>query len=161
MRFLLMLCASLLFFSVSADPPELNRKGKKVLEKYFNAENIELSEIANLSDEQDGFFKAKNQDTELGIVVLTSAKGKFDYFDYMMIYNNNLQLELIKILAYRSQYGSEISAKRWLSQFYDKEDDQLEYGSDIQAISGATFSAMSLTKNVNRINQKMKGHFTD
>ena len=161
MRFLFMLFASLLFLNVSADPPELNRKGKKVLEKFFDAENIELTEVTELTSKQDIFFVAKHQDSELGIVVLTTARGRYDHFDYMMIYNNNLQLELIKILVYRSQYGSEISGKRWLRQFYQQKDDQFKYGNDIQAISGATFSAMSLTKNVNRINKKVKEHFTE
>ena len=74
----------------------------------------------------------------------------------MVVYNLNHKVELIKILIYRSDYGSEITAKRWLSQFYNKTGDSLKYGSDIQAISGATFSAISLTKNINRINKILK-----
>jgi K+-transporting ATPase c subunit len=71
------------------------------------------------------------------------------------------EIELIKILVYRSAYGSEITAKRWLSQFYFKQRDSLKYGSDIQAISGATVSASSLTENVNRINKLIREKLKD
>lgn len=142
------------FISVNtfAERPELNKKVKKELAKHYEIENISTNEISDLSNENDLFFKIYNGESNLGIAVLTSAKGRYDKFDYLLIYNTKYELELIKILVYRSDYGSEISAKRWLSQFYGKKEENLKYGSDIQAISGATFSAISLTKNINRIN---------
>ncbi len=149
------------FFIVSANPPELSKKVRKELEKHYRYAEIEWFEIKEISDEKDSFFKVKNQHKELGIVVLSSAKGRYDSFDYLIIYNKSLQIELIKILVYRSEYGSEITGKRWLSQFYNKQHTSLKYGSDVQAISGATFSAMSLTKNINRINEILKEYFAD
>ncbi|MCB2194552.1 MAG: FMN-binding protein [Bacteroidetes bacterium] len=151
----------LVFFATNliASPPEISKKFIKELEKHYKTDKIETQEINELSSSSDRYFKVFNGDQYLGIVVLTSARGRYDKFDYMLIYNLNLEIELIKILVYRSDYGSEITAKRWLSQFYKKGDDSLKYGSDIQAISGATFSAMSLTKNVNRINKNLKEYF--
>ncbi|PLX18704.1 MAG: hypothetical protein C0597_05940 [Marinilabiliales bacterium] len=156
MKISLILLFNILFMAVHASPPEMNKKFEKELEKHFSSDKIVLSKIEEISDEQDIFFKLLNQGAEVGIAVLTEAEGRFDKFDYMIIYDTNLQIELIKILVYRSQYGSEITAKRWLSQFYDKQNDSLKYGSDIQAISGATFSASALTKNINRINKKLR-----
>jgi hypothetical protein len=136
-----------------AEPPEVSKKFNKELSKHFDSELIRTVEIKELSRFSDLFFKVFEGDKELGLVVLTSAKGRFDKFDFMIVYNQELEVELIKILIYRSEYGSEITAKRWLKQFYTKQTDSLRYGSDIQAISGATFSASSLTQNVNRINK--------
>jgi Na+-translocating ferredoxin:NAD+ oxidoreductase RnfG subunit len=153
MKISFILIFNILFGAVFANPPEMNKKFKKEVEKHFNSDKIVLSKIEEISTEKDLFFKVSDQGAELGIAVLTEAEGRFDKFDYMIIYKPDLKIELIKILVYRSQYGSEITAKRWLSQFYDKQNDSLKYGSDIQAISGATFSASALTKNINRINK--------
>jgi Na+-translocating ferredoxin:NAD+ oxidoreductase RnfG subunit len=48
-----------------------------------------------------------------------------------------------------------------LSQSYNRHNDSLKNGTDIQAVSGATFSAVALVKNVNRINKKLKEYFSD
>jgi len=156
MKLSFILIFNILFVTVFANPPEMNKKFKKELEKHFNSDNILLSELDEMSTENDLFFKLSDHGTEIGIAVLSEAKGRFDKFDFMIIYNNEMQIELIKILVYRSQYGSEITAKRWLSQFYEKSEDSLKYGSDIQAVSGATFSASSLTNNINRINKILR-----
>lgn len=161
MRFLLILFFTVFALELSASPPEISKKFIKELEKHYKTDKVETQEINELSSTSDRYFKVFNGDQYLGIVVLTSARGRYDKFDYILIYNLNLEIALIKILVYRSDYGSEITAKRWLNQFYKKGDDSLKYGSDIQAISGATFSAMSLTKNVNRINNIIKKHFAD
>lgn len=144
-----------------ASPPEISKKFMKELSKHYAIERVETQEIKELSNSNDLFFKAFNGDEYLGVVVLTAAKGRYDKFDYMIIYNHSLEIEFMKILVYRSDYGSEITAKRWLSQFYNKGNDSLKYGSDIQAISGATFSAMALTKNINRINKILEEYFKD
>jgi Na+-translocating ferredoxin:NAD+ oxidoreductase RnfG subunit len=157
MRILLALFLSVSFLNLSATPPELSKKVKKELKKHFDSESFVMSEIKNLSNDDEIYFELSDQGKNLGIVVLTTARGRYDKFDYMIIYNPDLEIELIKILVYRSQYGSEISARRWLSQFYgEQEDDSLKYGSDIQAISGATFSGMAITKNIIRINKVLK-----
>lgn len=145
-------------YIAEAQYPEIPPKVQKELSKHFKTELIKYVSIKELSNENDFFLKVYNGDIELGMVVLTSAKGRYDMFDYMVVYNLDFNIELIKVLAYRSQYGSEITAKRWLSQFYSRQEDNLKYGSDIQAISGATFSAVSLTKNINRINKILKEH---
>ncbi len=146
--------------NVIANPPEVSKKFEKELSKHFGSEIISKKKIKDLSNENDLFFSVFKADADLGLVVLTTAKGRYDKFDFMIIYNTNYEIELIKILVYRSDYGSEITAKRWLSQFYSKQKDELKYGSDIQAISGATFSANSLTKNVNRINKILKEFYS-
>ena len=49
-----------------------------------------------------------------------------------------MKLKKLRILTYRENYGGEISNKRWLKQFLDRE------VNDVQAISGATISVESM-----------------
>jgi len=153
MRGLFFIILTILTFALQAVQPKATSKFYKELTKFYGIENVKTFPIKDLSNDKDLFLKLYDGKNEIGLVVLTSAKGRHDKFDYFIIYNSSLDIQLIKILIYRSNYGSEITAKRWLSQFYEKKADSLKYGSDIQAISGATFSAIALTKNVNRINK--------
>ncbi len=143
-----------------AQPPDVSKKFDKELSKHFESESIRTTEINELAGLNDLFLNVYDAGKKLGLVVLSSAKGRYEKFDFMIIYNLNHEVELIKILVYRSEYGSEIMAKRWLKQFYAKQTDSFNYGSDIQAISGATFSAVSLTKNVNRINKIVREYIS-
>ncbi|HRW63128.1 MAG TPA: FMN-binding protein [Bacteroidales bacterium] len=136
---------------VKAEEPILDKKAHKEVFKYFSNENLHFSEINELSNKSELFFNIIDNKQEIGTLVLSSAMGRFDKFDYMVIYNKDLEIEFIKILVYRSDYGSEITAKKWLSQFYKKKNANFKYGDDIQAISGATLSANSLTENIHRI----------
>ena len=69
-----------------------------------------------------------------------------------MILDNELIIKASKILAYREDYGGEIGSKRWLRQLIGKtSDDELIYGDNIAAISGATISVRSMTNAINNL----------
>ena len=62
-----------------------------------------------------------------------------------------------KVLVYREDYGGEIGSKRWLKQFIGKtQHDELRYGDNIVAISGATISVRSMTHAMNNILASLK-----
>lgn len=145
----------------NARQPEESKKFDKELSKFYGVENISKTKIEELSTKDDIVYIIDDNNKELNIVVLTSAMGRHDWFDFFIIYNSKLEIQYMQVLVYRSDYGAEITAKRWLSQFYNKHNDSLKYGTDIQAVSGATFSAVALVKNVNRINKKLNEYYSD
>jgi Na+-transporting NADH:ubiquinone oxidoreductase subunit NqrC len=58
----------------------------------------------------------------------------------------------VDILQYRESYGGEIRSPSWLAQFVGKTNSsQLQVGSDIRNISGATLSSHHVTEGVKRI----------
>jgi Na+-translocating ferredoxin:NAD+ oxidoreductase RnfG subunit len=62
-----------------------------------------------------------------------------------------------KVLVYREDYGGEIGSKRWLAQFVGKtQNDDLRYGDNIMAISGATISVRSMTTAMNNLLKSLK-----
>jgi Na+-translocating ferredoxin:NAD+ oxidoreductase RnfG subunit len=88
---------------------------------------------------------------ESGTLILSFAQGRFDRFDFMVVADTSKKIKLIRILKYRSEYGAEITNKKWLSQFYEENATQFILHKNIDAISGATFSANSLVKEINSI----------
>jgi len=140
-----------LSFGLNAQNSDANKKFEKELATYFNQRKVEKIELIN-NQSSDKFYKLIIDEKFYGYSVLSSAKGRYDLFDFMIIYNDKKEIEYIHILIYRSQYGQEITNKNWLKQFYKKVK-LFVYGRDIQALSGATFSAESITNKINKLNE--------
>lgn len=126
---------------------EIQKFDKQVME--FDEES--LSKFSTSFD-PSSFFVIANGENRLGYFYFGKARSKADDFDYVVIFDQELIVKKIKILAYREDYGGEITSKRWLRQFAGLTGvDQINYGSDIKAISGATISAVSMTDAVNEL----------
>jgi len=101
-------------------------------------------------------FKLSNDSYIVGYLAISSAKGRFESFDYLMIFDSEMVIRRIDILVYRSSYGGEIASQSWLKQFYGKQDGvDMEFDKDIDTISGATISAPSMAKSVKSVSRLM------
>jgi len=103
----------------------------------------------------NNFYKIHSNNQFIGYAYTAKAPSKTDQFDYLVLFNTQLEIIKTKVLVYREDYGNEIGSKRWLKQFIGKTaNDTLRYGDTIDAISGATISAKSMTKAMQKM---MKG----
>ena len=162
MKLFLCILTFVCWSSVEVIPKQFLKKiDKEILEVFqiqsYGKEIVQLDEasLVGLSPSFDPnfFFKITGEQGEdLGYFYFGNAPSKADTFDFLVIFDNDLIIKKIKILAYREDYGGEISSKRWLEQFsgYSRQD-SLRYGSEIKAISGATISAQSMTHAVNEL----------
>jgi Na+-translocating ferredoxin:NAD+ oxidoreductase RnfG subunit len=125
---------------------------KNILESLGKGQ---LSEI-EISSQREYYSFDSDSGSQGTIVVFSSAKGRYENFDYMIIINSSFEIIYIKVLKYRSDYGYEISNKRWLKQFCIKPSIHFEYRKNIDGLSGATFSALSLVNDVNSIIDYLK-----
>ena len=98
----------------------------------------------------DCIYRITEQEEIQGYLVSTSAKGRFDYFDYSVIFSKNFTILKVIVTVYRSTQGTGICQKKWLSQFEGYHGGELELGSDIDAVSGGTISATSMVKDIQR-----------
>lgn len=85
-----------------------------------------------------------------GYLLSTNAKGRFDHFDYSVIFSKNKTVQKVIVTVYRSTHGAAICQKNWLSQFEGYAGGALELGADIDAVSGGTISATSMVKDIER-----------
>jgi len=125
----------------------------------FNAKEIPSEITKKLPSEfgDDNFFKIENNNQLLGYAYLAQASSKTANFDYLVLLDKNLVVLKAKVLMYREEYGGEIGSKRWLKQFIGKtQSDNLRYGDNIVAISGATISVRSMTNAMNNLLQSLK-----
>ena len=80
------------------------------------------------------------------------SEDDFEYFDYLILLNNDISVELVRIFNYQATHGQEVCNPSWLKQFkaYDGKT-KLDYGNEIDAISGATISAISIIVDVENV----------
>ena len=124
---------------------------EKVIIKSSYAIDTKYSEELNLL-KIDDIYQLDLEDKIVGYIVLARADSKFDEFDYAIIYDQNIHIKNVKLLAYRENQGGEIGSKRWLKQFVNKSaEDPITLYEDIQGISGATISCVAATEGVGEI----------
>ena len=104
----------------------------------------------------DKIFKVKSGAEKKGYLLMTRAAGRFEYFDYNLYYSNELKVIKAVVTAYRSTRGAGICSKGWLKQFEGYDGKPMKVGEDIQAISGATISANSITNDIARCQKLMQ-----
>lgn len=78
-----------------------------------------------------------------------SIDEDYEYFDYFIIFNEQLSVQKIRVYNYQATHGHEVGGKGWLKQFIGYQGkEKLEYGKNIDSISGATISGNAITYNV-------------
>ena len=134
-----------LFILLSLFNTKLESRAQKYLGKYYDKEiflieqrdilNGKLYYISNTSD----------------ILYIGKSPSRFEDFDFMVLFDKDKTIKLVKILVYREDYGGEIGSTRWLRQFIglDKPINR------VSAISGATISVNSLHYSVNKLLRKL------
>ena len=159
----LLLTLALISFGL---PQRINKKINKEITLVFGITDFstkmmtvssEVNTLLPTKIKEDNLFEIYQNEEIVGYFYVGKAPSKTDQFDYLVIFDTELNVRKAKVLIYREDYGNEIGSKRWLKQFIGKSsDDTLKYGQNIDAISGATISANSMTFSVNRLLQSIK-----
>ena len=128
-----------LFILLSLFTSKLESKAQKHLGKYYDKEVllIEQRDIAN-----GKLYDIPNQ---TDIVYIGTSRSKFEDFEFMVLFDKDKTIKLVKVLVYRENYGGEIGSKRWLRQWIGVNEPK----SFVDAISGATISVHSIKNSIN------------
>ncbi|WP_167611527.1 FMN-binding protein [Maribellus sediminis] len=163
----LLLLIALMAISVSAfssDGFYPENKALSQLQKALKNKDLELGDCIDLSDElAEGRNLVAYRFTYPGeakqwYAVFTESKGRYEMFDYLVVINPKGEIETVKVLKYRSEHGGEIASSKWLSQFEHYSGGDLYYEEEISAISGATISAMSITRDIPKVVRIIQSH---
>ncbi|MGQ7868607.1 hypothetical protein [Sunxiuqinia sp. sy24] len=133
-----------------------SKKLLKLLSKELHVERSELAveklESTCLQSEfVEDVSRVFHDKKAIGFVVSGLGKGRYDTFNFLIYYNEDREVVLVSVTAYYSDHGHEITSKRWLQQFNGYDGGDLDYGDEVQAISGATLSASSIAKGIREI----------
>ena len=147
-------------------PKHIQKKIDKEIKSTYNIEVFtfnsvtipqEIVEVLPSKFGPDNLFEIKSNASLLGYAYVAKALSKADTFDYLVLLDPDLVIMKAKVLVYREDYGGEIGSKRWLKQFIGKtQNDDLRYGDNVAAISGATISVRSMTNAINDLLKSLK-----
>ena len=97
-------------------------------------------------------YIAKKEDENLGYGFIGYTKGKSSFIKYFVAITPDGKIHSIEIMSYRGEKGSEVRQEIFKNQFIGKSvDNNINVGSDISAISGATISSQAITKGIRKI----------
>ena len=130
----------------------VEKKSNAVLKKTFKEVVIDKSPLKVASTNKDEKWYSisdKTSKQSKGYMLTTSAIGRFDKFDFMVLFNPNKSINKVRVLIYREQHGGEIASKRWLKQFEGKTIKNTKtLNKEVDGISGATLSCNAITKEI-------------
>jgi len=144
------------------EPIVSEKKALKEISKALNEKDLTITGQINVLDNSNRkepitIYSVVSQGNKNPIyAAFTRAKGRHDYFDYLLVTTNDYKVERVKIVQYRSEYGGQIASKRWLRQFENYSGGNLRYKKEITALSGATISAAALTSDIPEVLKFMK-----
>lgn len=178
MRVELILVFFLILGGISASAQDIDFNPKsldKDLKKLWDVEAIVLSEIAvpdsmyhDMLLDKGKIFCTSAKGIDFGFAYVgrifscraggcgndqaaagVSSSEDYEYFDYFIIFDLDLSVQKIRVFNYQATHGHEVGGKGWLKQFVGYQgEEKLEYGKNIDSISGATISANAITYNV-------------
>jgi|GEM_PF-1334193 len=144
------------------------RKLNRFVAKTFDSKTILRVPVA--IDEEDkifpenSLFQLTEKDSLVGYLSFNRANscrvggcaaydsiiqaGNYDPFYFATIYTPEFSIKAVKVIEYYSDFGYEISSKRWLRQFKGKTGCETDLEDQIDGISGATISVKSLLREV-------------
>jgi Na+-translocating ferredoxin:NAD+ oxidoreductase RnfG subunit len=136
----------------------LSRKILKGVHRIYDVplefQRLDPAEYQNLLTgdlrEYDCLYLMKNAGETTGYLIVTRAKGRFDYFDYIVIFSPEKEVKGVSVIEYRSDHGAGICQKGWLKQFEGYQGGNLQVGKNIDGVSGGTISANSIVSDIQR-----------
>lgn len=136
----------------------LHKKETKALHRSFGESAAidhvqipaEQGSLLELIYPEDCLYTIQVAGETKGYLFSTRAMGRYDAFDYSVIYSQDLAVLEVIVTVYRSTHGAAISQKRWLAQFAGYNGGELTLGSDIDGVTGGTLSATSIVKDMQR-----------
>lgn len=137
-------------------------KALSFIQKTMSERKIEITAAYDLNEFLEeghrmvAYLFRKDGEQEENYAIFTESKGRYDLFDYIVITDKAGIVQKVQVIKYRSEHGGEIASKKWLSQFENYRGGELRYGEDISAISGATLSAGSITRDMPKVVEVLK-----
>lgn len=147
------------------------KKINKAVKKVWKTENFEViideENTAKNCFDKGCWLKVKEGEAIIGMIYVGRVNScrsggcsidmdeesmAFEFFDYFLLTDLTGAVLWVKVFNYQATRGHEVMSRGWLNQFKGvKPSEELVFGQDIEAISGATVSASEMTKDIQNV----------
>ncbi len=130
-------------------PGQLKGSIEEQVQQEFYRESVALWQVV-----KDGRVTA--------YAIMDDVLGKQMPITFFVLFDKTGNITACRVLKYRERYGSGVRSKRWLRQFNSKNTSSgFTLGKDIDGISGATISSLSMSKGIEKLTRLIKHLLTD
>lgn len=154
-----------LFIVFSFSNPE--KKIQKLISKIWKETELTLQtiELENAIENVSQINIIQSNGIDVGYACYTYSHGckvggcsapskdvddSYEVFEYIVIYDNDMNILKVDIANYGGEYGYEICRTKWLKQFKGQRSGFV-LGGNVDGISGATVSATYLIDDLNKL----------
>lgn len=155
--------------TADTDPKPPVKKISKTVNKIWKTTDFQMITLGDIRCGGNGYwYKIVSGEKELGLLYngrvnscraggcSVDNEGKvslaFEFFDYLLFTDNSGKVLRVKVYNYQATHGQEVMSRGWLNQFKGLiTGEKLEFGRDIETISGATVSATAMTDDIQRV----------
>lgn len=166
-------CMGIMFVNIYASGANLSQKAEKKIKamvgKTINLEFKEFKIPGNLKGkleehvqqefyrESVGLWKIKKDGEIAAYAIMDDVPGKQMPITFLVLFDKHGTINTCYVLKYRERFGSGVRSKRWLRQFNAKNASSgFKLGKDIDGISGATISSLSMSKGIEKLTRLIK-----
>jgi hypothetical protein len=118
----------------------------KIVRKTLGAD---IEEFTQIPVKGKDVVILQREGMDIARIHMLKGSGRFHKFYYLLVVNNNNLILTIEMVDYPSEYGIGATAGKWLSGFSGKSPGTLEYGRNIDAVTGSTITAKSIVYGIN------------
>jgi len=154
------------------------KKIHRTIKKQWKTENFKISKISGFEKNHlSGFYSINSNSKLLGYLYIGRVNScrsggcsidseiqdfSFEFFDYFVLIDTIITIKKVKIFNYQATQGHEVMSHGWLRQFVGYSGlQELRYGKEIEAISGATVSAKALNEDIQLNIKLLKSKLTN
>lgn len=162
------LAIMVLLASAVAGAQDLKQSAERELRSLYGAETVlhyekvpvtrEMRKAAVTQVNQNYYFNfiyywsIHKGDSLVGHALVDNVFGKQMPITFLVVFDSEQSVVHNRILKYREIKGRAVKKRDWLDSFVGKDaGSSFKYGTDIDALSGSTISAKSMTKGVQKL----------
>lgn len=141
-----------------------SRQEKKIIKiahKVWEERPLQIEEL-NLTDEKGQringyYFKVSSHGQLIGFMAGERILDNYLNYFPVLLMDSSYTIIRATILEMNTIRGAEITSRAWLKQFSGYTGEPIRYGKEINAITGATLSGLSMVKEVQQMRLNIKG----
>jgi hypothetical protein len=154
MKTLIIVLLLLSSFSASSFSQRIARDVARIVEQEYGKNNLEITPLqkdSNLPDFVKQIWVVDLQDGSKNYLYQFDIKGRAHVFDALLLLTSKADVLQVGIINYPSNHGINVTNKRWLKKLRFESDKKYSYGENVDALSGATISAINLLNSIEAI----------
>lgn len=146
----------LIFWFSSTYSQNLPKTASKLLKSEFGLTSLSVSAIdtaliPSKPKQLQGAWRVEQLGKETAYLLLADGKGRTEPFRFYALLKADGSVLRVQVFEYNSTHGIQVTSTGWLNKLRVNANESLEYGRNVDAITGATISARSLISTLEEV----------